>query len=107
MRKAMELAVLCNAQVALVLFDDKGRLTQFSTGDMDALLEQYGAAVLEPHERYTPHEVRANAQACSGWGMGWRSAQRVPACVLCVRLLVCVSLAAPMDTVLAPHAAPG
>lgn len=28
MRKAMELAVMCNSQVALVMFDDKGRLTQ-------------------------------------------------------------------------------
>lgn len=57
MRKAMELAVMCNSQVALVMFDDKGRLTQFSTAEMDAVLEQYGKAVLEPHERYTPHDV--------------------------------------------------
>jgi hypothetical protein len=58
MRRAHELAAQCNAHAAIVLFDDKGRLTQFSTGDMDALLEQYGAAVAEPHERYTPQDVR-------------------------------------------------
>lgn len=57
MRKATELAVQCNAQVALVMFDAGGRLTQFSTSDMDQLLEHYGAAVLEPHERYTPQDV--------------------------------------------------
>lgn len=61
MRKAMELAVMCNAQVALVMFDDKGKLSQFSTNDMDIILEQYGKAVLEPHERYTPHDVSSLA----------------------------------------------
>jgi hypothetical protein len=40
-----------------VMFDGAGKLTQFSTSDMDAILEQYGQAVLEPHERYTPHDV--------------------------------------------------
>jgi hypothetical protein len=69
MRRATELAVLCNAQVALVMFDDKGKLTQFSTAEMDAILEQYGQAVLELHERYTPHDVRARGGA-AGWG--WR-----------------------------------
>lgn len=47
-----------------MLFDDKGKLTQFSTGEMDGLLEQYGAAVLEPHERYTSTDVSAGAASC-------------------------------------------
>ena len=31
--------------------------SQFSTNDMDQLLEQYGSTVLKPHERYTPQDV--------------------------------------------------
>jgi hypothetical protein len=57
MRKAMELAVLCNAQVGLIMFDDKGKLTQFSSGEMDELLERYGQAVAEPHERFNSQDV--------------------------------------------------
>jgi len=57
MRKAMELAVLCNAQVGIVIFDDKNKVTQFSTTDMDMILENYGNAVMEPHERYSPQDV--------------------------------------------------
>ncbi|KIZ02036.1 MADS-box transcription factor 55 [Monoraphidium neglectum] len=70
MRKAMELAVMCNSQVALVMFDDKGRLTQFSTAEMDAVLEQYGKAVLEPHERYTPHDMLYGNVWANGFGLG-------------------------------------
>ena len=66
MRKATELAVQCNAQVALVMFDASGRLTQFSTSAMDQVLEHYGQAVVEPHERYTPHDVRG----LEGWKVG-------------------------------------
>lgn len=57
MRRAMELAVLCNAQVGLVMFDDAGQLTQFSTSEMDGLMEQYARAVADPHERYNPMDV--------------------------------------------------
>jgi hypothetical protein len=60
---------MCNAQVALVMFDDKGRLTQFSSTEMDGLLEQYGKAVLEPHERFTPHDVRGPASAGAPFGI--------------------------------------
>lgn len=70
MRKAMELGVLCNAQVGLVLFDDKGRLYQFSSNDMDQILEQYGQAVLEPHERYTPHDLLYGNVYANGFGVG-------------------------------------
>ncbi|KAI8474993.1 MAG: hypothetical protein J3K34DRAFT_456447 [Monoraphidium minutum] len=70
MRKAMELAVMCNSQVAIVMFDDKGGLTQFSTNPMDTVLEQYGAAVLKPHERYTPHDVLFGNVYANGFGLG-------------------------------------
>ncbi|KAI8463664.1 MAG: hypothetical protein J3K34DRAFT_526819 [Monoraphidium minutum] len=70
MRKAMELAVQCNAQVALVMFDDAGRLAQFSTSDMDQLLESYGKAVLNPHERYTPHDLLYGSVYANGFGVG-------------------------------------
>jgi hypothetical protein len=72
MRRATELAALCNAQVGIVIFDDKGKLTQFSTNDMDVLLEQYGSAVLQPHERYTPHDVSGAVRDGRGrLGRGW------------------------------------
>jgi hypothetical protein len=86
MRKAMELAVMCNSQVALVMFDDKGRLTQFSTAEMDAVLEQYGKAVLEPHERYTPHDVRRAPALALPLRVGCRVREGAP-CAAAVRSL--------------------
>ncbi|KAL8050948.1 hypothetical protein ABFS82_06G113300 [Erythranthe guttata] len=40
-KKAYELSVLCDAEVALILFSQKGRLYQFSSSDMQKTIEKY------------------------------------------------------------------
>ncbi|KAG2487644.1 hypothetical protein HYH03_013782 [Edaphochlamys debaryana] len=53
----MELSVLCDCDVALIVFAPGAsgpggqRLYQYSSVEMDELLERYAAAVAEPHER--------------------------------------------------------
>ncbi|XLR66793.1 hypothetical protein HN51_009379, partial [Arachis hypogaea] len=42
LKKAHELSVLCDAQIALIIFSQSGRLFEYSsTSDMDQLLERY------------------------------------------------------------------
>ncbi|KAG2439048.1 hypothetical protein HYH02_006576 [Chlamydomonas schloesseri] len=58
-RRAMELSVLCDCDVGLIVFAPGSsgpgtggqRLYQFSSIEMDDLLERYAGAVNEPHER--------------------------------------------------------
>ncbi|XP_004240747.1 MADS-box protein AGL42-like isoform X1 [Solanum lycopersicum] len=40
-KKAYELSVLCDAQVALIIFSNKGRLFQFSSSCMQKTIERY------------------------------------------------------------------
>jgi len=57
MRKAMELSVLCDCEIALVVFGEGGHMGvkqhQYSSGDMDTLLERYRSGKHQPHERRT------------------------------------------------------
>ncbi|XP_057952481.1 MADS-box protein AGL42-like [Malania oleifera] len=41
LKKAYELSVLCDAQVALIIFSQKGRLYEFSSSDMQKTIERY------------------------------------------------------------------
>ncbi|KAI9255511.1 myocyte enhancer factor 2D, partial [Sporodiniella umbellata] len=41
MKKAYELSVLCNCEVALVIMPPKGKSIQYSSSDMDSLLARY------------------------------------------------------------------
>ncbi|KAJ7552886.1 hypothetical protein O6H91_06G074400 [Diphasiastrum complanatum] len=44
MKKALDLAVRCDAQVAFIIFSRSGRLTEYcSTGDMKKFLHRYGS----------------------------------------------------------------
>jgi len=64
-KKARELAVLCDADVALIVFSDKGRLHDFAAhdGSMERILDRYeryllceGGDVMENH----PEEMEGN-----------------------------------------------
>jgi hypothetical protein len=57
MRKAMELSVFCDCDEAIVMFSSTGKLCQFSSTDMDVILERYGRACVDPHERRNNDEV--------------------------------------------------
>ncbi|XP_022862322.1 MADS-box protein AGL42-like [Olea europaea var. sylvestris] len=41
LKKARELSVLCDAEVALIIFSQKGRLFQFSSSNMENTIEKY------------------------------------------------------------------
>ncbi|XP_061361104.1 MADS-box protein AGL42-like [Gastrolobium bilobum] len=41
LKKAHELSVLCEAQIAVIIFSQKGRLYEFSSSDMKKILERY------------------------------------------------------------------
>ncbi|XP_024007571.1 MADS-box protein AGL42 isoform X2 [Eutrema salsugineum] len=41
LKKAYELSVLCDAQVSLIIFSQKGRLYEFSNSDMQTTIERY------------------------------------------------------------------
>lgn len=56
MKKAYELAVLCNCEVGLLVFTQNGKLFQFSSSDMDQLLLRY-TEFSEPHECRTTADV--------------------------------------------------
>jgi len=49
MKKAMELSVLCDCEIALIIFNTKGKLFQYSSTDMDKILLNY-TEYAEPHE---------------------------------------------------------
>eukprot|EP00249_Psilotum_nudum_P004039 c17568_g1_i1 orf=616-1326(+) len=48
-KKARELAILCDAEVALVIFSGSGKLFEFSTSSMKMILEKYFKLSEEPH----------------------------------------------------------
>ncbi|GLT84111.1 hypothetical protein SLE2022_023610 [Rubroshorea leprosula] len=41
LKKAFELSVLCDAEVAVIVFSQKGRLYEFSSSDMQKTIERY------------------------------------------------------------------
>ncbi|TJX40623.1 MADS-box transcription factor, partial [Soehngenia saccharolytica] len=41
LKKAYELAVLCDAEVALIIFSPRGKLYEYSSASMQVLLEKY------------------------------------------------------------------
>ncbi|XP_019442168.1 PREDICTED: MADS-box transcription factor 17-like [Lupinus angustifolius] len=41
LKKAFELSVLCDAEIALIIFSSRGKLFQFSTSDINKIIEKY------------------------------------------------------------------
>ncbi|XP_019088383.1 PREDICTED: MADS-box protein AGL42-like isoform X2 [Camelina sativa] len=41
LKKAYELSVLCDAQVSLIIFSQRGRLYEYSSSDMKKTIERY------------------------------------------------------------------
>ena len=41
MKKAYELSVLCNCDIALLIFNTSGRLVQYASTDIDQILMKY------------------------------------------------------------------
>ena len=41
MKKAYELSVLCNCEIALLIFNNNGKLVQYASTDIDQILMRY------------------------------------------------------------------
>ena len=57
MKKAMELSVLCDCQIALVIFNSNNKLFQYSSGDINTVLERFKHDTVGPHERRNNKDV--------------------------------------------------
>ena len=54
MKKAYELSILCDCEIALIIFNSGNKLFQYASTDMDKILLRYT-------EYNEPHESRTNA----------------------------------------------
>ena len=59
MKKAMELSVLCDCQIALVIFNSNNKLFQYSSGDVNQVLKRFKEDTVGPHERRTNKDLFA------------------------------------------------
>ena len=59
MKKAMELSVLCDCQIALVIFNSNNKLFQYSSGDINQVLRRFEEDTTGPHERRTNKDLFA------------------------------------------------
>ena len=48
MKKVYELSILCNCEVALIIFDSEGRLHEFSNCDVDEITKNYVSTADKP-----------------------------------------------------------
>ena len=53
----MELSVLCGCDIAMFLFAPDDRLAQYTSGDMEGLLDRYSRTCQQPHETRTNQDV--------------------------------------------------
>lgn len=64
MKKAYELSVLCDCEIALIIFNHSNKLFQYASTDMDKVLLKY-TEYNEPHESRTNSDiVEVSAHAC-------------------------------------------
>lgn len=85
MKKAYELSVLCDCEVAIIIFNKSNRLYQYASTDMDQILLKY-TEYSEPHESLTNTniiEVKTNIIPLWIYVSG--------ACYRCVCIFLCVS----------------
>jgi len=56
MKKAYELSVLCDCEIALIMFSSSNKLFQYASTDMDRVLLKY-TEYNEPHESRTNNDI--------------------------------------------------
>ncbi|XP_013931842.1 PREDICTED: myocyte-specific enhancer factor 2D [Thamnophis sirtalis] len=64
MKKAYELSVLCDCEIALIIFNHSNKLFQYASTDMDKVLLKYT-------EYNEPHESRTNADIIEVGALSW------------------------------------
>ncbi|KAI6182763.1 MADS-box domain-containing protein [Aphelenchoides bicaudatus] len=65
MKKAYELSVLCDCEIALIIFNSSNRLFQYASTDMDKVLLKY-TEYNEPHESRTNTDIMEALQRKEG-----------------------------------------
>ena len=56
MKKAYELSILCDCEIALIIFNSGNKLFQYASTDMDKILLKY-TEYNEPHESRTNSDI--------------------------------------------------
>ena len=81
MKKAYELSVLCDCEIALIIFSSSNKLYQYASTDMDKVLLKY-TEYNEPHESLTNKNIiEVNMKALcvyslhNVWGIVWIMAE--------------------------------
>ncbi|KAL4121547.1 hypothetical protein QTP88_014040 [Uroleucon formosanum] len=80
MKKAYELSVLCDCEVAIIIFNKNNKLYQYASTDMDQVLLKY-TEYSEPHESLTNNNIIAQLNRRGG-GEGPRSSKSVDSCTV-------------------------
>ncbi|XP_070787927.1 myocyte-specific enhancer factor 2B [Pituophis catenifer annectens] len=71
MKKAYELSVLCDCEIALIIFNSTNRLFQYASTDMDKVLLKY-TEYSEPHESRTNSDI---LETLKRKGLGFEGAE--------------------------------
>ncbi|KAA3458752.1 agamous-like MADS-box protein AGL6 isoform X1 [Gossypium australe] len=59
LKKAYELSVLCDAEIALIIFSNRGKLYEFSSSGMTKTLERYQGCCFIPHDNTHERETQS------------------------------------------------
>jgi len=73
MKKAYELSVLCDCEIALIIFSSSNKLYQYASTDMDRVLLKY-TEYNEPHESLTNKNIIEVSWKKGEWG--WKMGRK-------------------------------
>ncbi|XP_047329390.1 agamous-like MADS-box protein MADS3 [Impatiens glandulifera] len=76
LKKAYELSVLCEAEVALIIFSNRGKLYEFGSAGIPKTLERYQRSNYNPHESFVERETQSWYQEVSKLKAKYESLQR-------------------------------
>lgn len=76
LKKAYELSVLCDAEVALIIFSGRGKLYEFGSAGITKTLERYQRCCLNPQDNYGERETQSWYQEVSKLKAKFEALQR-------------------------------
>ncbi|XP_058225024.1 agamous-like MADS-box protein MADS3 [Rhododendron vialii] len=76
LKKAYELSMLCDAEVALIIFSSRGKLYEFGSAGMTKTLEKYQRCSFNPQDNTVEHETQSWFQEVSKLRVKYESLQR-------------------------------
>nr|AQM52295.1 AGL6 [Monotropa hypopitys] len=76
LKKAYELSVLCDAEVALIIFSSRGKLYEFGSAGMTKTLEKYQRCSFNPQDNSAENETQSWCQEVSKLRAKYESLQR-------------------------------